>query len=395
MNQIEYAEEQMATLKNYFKILNLAKYAQNKKIKILCSLLITKETGFFVSELSKYGFDVRLVSSNPISTNLEVVKELKELGIKVYWIKKDNNGDFKKLLARSLEFNPDYIIDDGGDLVDLLQKLNIPSIKGCCEETTSGITIDKKIFNENHLKFPVIAVNNARTKNLMDNHFGTGQSTVDGIIRATQEMIAGKNVIICGYGNCGSGIAKRLTGFGARVSITEIDPIKALQAFYDGYKIGILSELGKTADIIITVTGGINAVSEKDFSKLKSGCILANAGHSNCEIDVNFLREKYSLIYESKNYDVFLRGKQRIILLGKGRIINVVAANGHPSEIMALSYSSQAAGLDFLLRNNLAPNIYELPTKYEDKIAKIHLTAKGQKLTALRTEQKDYFSGIL
>jgi adenosylhomocysteinase len=187
MNQIEYAEEQMVTLKNYFKILNLAKYTRKRKIKILCSLLITKETGFFISELSKYGFDVRLVSSNPISTNLEVVKELKEQGIKVYWIKKDNNGDFRKLLRKSLNFLPDYIIDDGGDLVDLLQEVEIPSIKGCCEETTSGITIDKKIFNENHLKFPVIAVNNARTKNLMDNHFGTGQSTVDGIIRATQE----------------------------------------------------------------------------------------------------------------------------------------------------------------------------------------------------------------
>lgn len=356
MELIKYSELQMRTFTYYGNTLDLEKYTNNT---LLCCLHITKETGVLIKFLHETGFKVELVASNPLSTNEQVKKELLSLGVNVYSVEGDYNI-LKNMWSKLLKKRPDYIIDDGGDLVDLAVACGIKSIKGCCEETTTGVTKELIQEKRGNLFFPVIAVNNARTKNLMDNHFGTAQSVLDGIIRSTQEIIAGKNILICGYGHCGSGLASRARGLGANVSVSEIDPIKTLQAYYDGYSVGSVDEMCKNADIIISATGCINTVGAKQLLSLKDNCILTNAGHSDCEIDVNFIKQEFDLIDTGDNFDIFKLNNKSIILLGKGRIINLVAANGHPSEIMSLSYSSQMAGLHYLLTNNLSGGVHFL-----------------------------------
>lgn len=328
-----------------------------------------------------------------MSTNLNVKNELNKNGIATYCVKTDCSNNLSLLWLRLLKEGPDYIIDDGGDLVDLAVKNKIESIKGCCEETTSGVIREFKFQKLNKLYFPVVAVNNARTKNLMDNHFGTAQSVFDGIIRATQEIIAGKRVVVCGYGNCGSGIAKRARGLGAQVFVSEIDPVKSLQAFYDGYAVGDLNKLCKDADIIITATGCIDVVDCAHLCKMKNNCVLANAGHSNCEINVEAIKNNFKLISSSDDREIFELNGRRIMLLGRGRIINLVAANGHPSEIMSLSYSSQLAGIHYLLANKLESKVNFLPSSYENDIAINHLKSKNIIIPKLSIEQKKYLFG--
>jgi len=361
--------------------------------KVLCCLHITKETGVFALELQKLGIDVSLVASNPLSTKTEVVKELERRKIKIYW----SHGDqisMHKVLLRGLRTNPEYIIDDGGELVTLVHSKKVRTIKGACEETTSGIIEEKKLERKNKLQFPVIAVNNSRTKNLMDNHFGTAQSILDGIIRATQEIIAGKNIVVCGYGHCGSGIAKNARALGARVSVTEVDSIKALQAFYDGFNVDISKKIFPFADIIITATGCTSVVNISHIKNLKKNCILANAGHSNVEIDVKLLRKRYKKINSiGEHIEVYRVNKKNIYLLGKGRIINLVAADGHPSEIMSMSYASQLSGLHFLVTNKLENKLHQLPPFYEEEIARQHLRNKQQFVEILDKEQKKYLYG--
>jgi adenosylhomocysteinase len=392
MKKIFYAKEQMTSFLRFSKFIDVDFRKNLKRKKLLCCLHITKETGVFALELKEKGVDILLVSSNPLSTDEDVVNELKSQGINTYWCNKDSDS-LELLMLKALEFKPDYVIDDGGDLIALIHKNKI-NILGACEETTSGINQEVKLENSGKLNFPIVAVNNARTKNLMDNHFGTGQSTLDGIIRSSQQIIAGKKIVICGYGHCGSGIAERSKGLGANVSIVEVDPIKVLQAFYAGFEVGLAKDLFPNADIIITATGCIDVVTSDHLKELKDGCIIANAGHSNVEINIKALKESFTFIDSVGNHlDVYELNNKKIYLLGKGRIINLVAANGHPSEIMSMSYASQLAGLYYVMSNDLKNNIYELPSKFEDEIARIHLSSKGYNIDVLTKAQKEYLFG--
>ena len=390
---IDYAKTQMGTFISFANSLAFEKYIYPNNIKILCCLHVTKETGVFVEWLNAKGFNIDLVASNPLSTDEQVKSELEDVGIKVFTTTDGSMANLKKIWKIALKNKPDYLIDDGGDLVELSGKLKINSIKGCCEETTSGVIKENFLQKNNTLSFPVIAVNNAKTKNLMDNHFGTAQSVLDGIIRSTNEIIAGKNILVCGYGHCGSGIADRAKGLGANVMISEINEIKALQALYDGFEVNSFDMIYKKADIIITATGCINVVDKKHFSNFKNGCILVNAGHSDCEINVKSLYSSHKVNKCMPHYEEFNNNGKRLILLGNGRIINLIAANGHPSEIMSLSYSSQIAGLFYLLNSKgLTNNIYQLPSIMENKIASIHLNNRSIMLTKLSSEQKKYLN---
>ena len=364
--------------------------------KILCCLHITKETGVFVLELARLGFDVTVVASNPLSTNIQVRNELEAQGIKVLAMNENDSVKLESLITQALECQPDYIVDDGGDLTRIAHTYKCGSILGCCEETTSGVIQIRNLHQDIGLNFPVIAVNNARTKELMDNHFGTGQSIIDGILQSTQGMLAGKNIVVCGYGHCGSGIAKRMKGMGAKVSVTEIDPVKALQAHYDGMTVSALGDLAPIADIIVTATASIDVVDEDVLLKVRDGCILANAGHSNTEINIDHLeRLSSSVTIVNDNVDRYELPGKDVFLLGKGRIINLIAANGHPSEVMALSYSSQLAGLHLLLTSTLDPGLHSLLPDYEQRIASNHLNWVGGKLTALTEGQSAYLNGSI
>jgi adenosylhomocysteinase len=369
-------------------------------LRIGACLHITAETANLVITLKEGGANVILTASNPLSTKLEIVEYLtKYEGIEVLSKPSETHEEYYSNIKKVIESSPNLLIDDGGDLIVTINKeyKTIASkIIGATEETTTGVIRINNLYNEGKLYFPVIAVNNAKTKHMFDNRYGTGQSTIDGILRATNILIAGKVAVVAGYGWCGKGVAWRLKGMGARVIVCEVDPIKALEAAMDGFEVKTMEEASKIGDIFITVTGNINVISSKHINNLKDGAILANSGHFNVEIDVSYLESKKisKRLIRDNLQEYIMPDARHIYLIAEGRLANLVAAEGHPADVMDMSFANQALALEYLAtkKNKLQPGVYDVLIEIDKKVAKLKLASMKITIDELTPEQINYIN---
>ncbi len=395
--KIEWAEDHMPALMKVRK--EFLKRKPFKNVVIGCTLHITKETGVLAKTLKAGGADVYLSPSNPLSTQDDVAAALAEEGINVFGWRGVTKEEYYECLTEIINSKPNILIDDGADLISTLHKEKqeyIDNVWGSMEETTTGVIRLKSMERDDALKLSVIAVNDAHTKMLLDNVFGTGQSTIDGILRATNVLLAGKTFVVCGFGNCGRGLAKRAEGMGCNVIVTETDPIKAIQAFYEGYRVMPLIEAAEIGDIFVTVTGDIHVIRKEHFEKMKSGVILANSGHFNVEIDVKSLeetaKEKINL---RKNLDKYeMPDGRKVYLIGEGRLCNLSAAEGHPSSVMQTSFAVQALSAEYITENKgkLKNKVYKVPENIDIKVAELALAGYGIKIDKLNPEQNKYLN---
>lgn len=377
-------------------------------VRIAMALHVTKETGMLVKTLIDGGAKVAITSCNPLSTQDDVVAALRKDGVEVYGYKGESRSDYYTYLRKVLSIKPHITIDDGCDLVTLVhssEKKYLSGILGGCEETTTGILRLRAMQKDGALKYPVIAVNDNQTKHLMDNYYGTGQSTIDAIMRASNTLFAGKTVVIAGYGDCGKGVALRSKGLGSNVIITEINPFKALQAAMDGFRVMPMGQAAPLGDIFVTVTGNCEVIRPEHVKVMKDGAILANSGHFDVEIDMTGLEKIASKKRRMRPYyDEYTilgrgahgaRGNKHIYLIGEGRLANLVAAEGHPSEVMSMSFCGQALAVQYLLKNaeKLKPGVYELPGALDQKISQLQLGTMGVRIDTLTPRQKKYLSG--
>jgi adenosylhomocysteinase len=389
--------------KNDMRVLSLIRQRFKKEkplkgIKIAACLHVTSETAVLMDVLRVGGAEISLCASNPLSTQDDVAASLvRDYGISVFAIKGEDKKIYYKHIRSVLAMQPNITMDDGADLVSTVHSSEFivqSNIMGGTEETTTGVIRLRALEREGKLKYPVIAVNDAQTKFLFDNRYGTGQSTIDGIMRATNRLIAGSNFIICGYGWCGKGIAMRAKGMGANVIVCEVSPLKALEAVMDGYKVMPLVSASKIGDIFVTATGNINVITEKHFLLMKDGAILGNSGHFNVEIDVASLEKlskKKKRIREFVDEYTLESGK-RIYLLAEGRLINLVAAEGHPACVMDMSFSNQALSVEYIRKNykKLENKVYRVPEEIDRTIANLKLKSMDIKIDNLTDEQKRY-----
>jgi adenosylhomocysteinase len=346
------------------------------------------------------GAEVVMTGCNPLSTQDDATAAGASLGLHMYGWREETNEEYYKNLNRVLDHEPDIIIDDGADMILLLHRQRrelLDKVIGACEETTTGIHRLRAMHEDGALEFPVMAVNDAYTKYLFDNRYGTGQSTFDSIMGSTNILIAGKTVVVCGYGWCGRGIALRAQGLGANVIVTEIDPIRALEARMDGYRVMSVREAVKHADILITVTGNIDVVSKEDFQVMKDGCILANSGHFNVEINSDDLK-KMAISSELLKPDIeeFQMGDgRRFYLLAEGRLVNLAGerGQGHPAEIMDMSFAMQALSTQYLLENKMDPGVYKTPDEKDYEVARLKLEAMDIEIDSLTERQRKYMEG--
>lgn len=369
-------------------------------IRICACLHVTSETANLVNTLKKAGAKVRLCASNPLSTQDDVAASLvKDYQIEVFAIRRENKDTYYNHIHKVLDINPHITMDDGADLVSTIHSEKeglTKEILGGTEETTTGVIRLRSLDKEGKLKYPIIAVNDANTKHLFDNRYGTGQSTIDGILRATNFLLAGSNFVVCGYGWCGRGIATRAKGMGAHVIVCEVNPLKALEAVMDGYPVMRLEEASPIGDIFVTSTGNRNVISKKQFLKMKDGAIVANAGHFNVEInlkDINSLSKGKTKPRD--NVEQFqLKNGKKINLLAEGRLINLAAAEGHPPMVMDMSFSNQALCCEYIYREgkNLEKRVYKVPSSIDERIAELKLKSMGISIDELTDEQKDYLS---
>ena len=393
---IEWAEMQMGALMQV-----RARFAKEKPldgIKIGMALHVTKETAVLAKTFIAGGAEVALCSCNPLSTQDDVAAALASEGFSVFAWKGETKEEYYRCLKNVLAFNPTLTIDDGCDLVSEIHKNHsnlIPQILGGCEETSTGVIRLKAMEKDKALKYPIVAVNESATKHLMDNVKGTGQSTIDGILRATNILLAGKNFVVCGYGDCGKGVAKRALGMDANIIITEVDPFRALQAAMDGFRVMPIKEASKIGDIFVTVTGNKNVIDIEHMKLMKEGAILANSGHFDAEININGLKKIAKSQRKIRPFmDEFTLDNKRIFILGEARLINLAAGEGHPSAIMAMSFINQSFACEFLVKNKgkLQPKVYVLPKENDDEIARLQLEAMNIKCDSLTSEQKLYAS---
>jgi len=369
-------------------------------LKIGLSLHITKETGILVRTLKAGGAEVALCSCNPLSTQDDVAAALaEEAGIHVYGYKGENNKDYYKYLHAVIDFGAHITIDDGCDLIsEIHQKFpeKIDNLIGGCEETTTGIHRLKSMEKDNALKYPIIAVNDNKTKHLMDNYYGTGQSTLDGIIRASNILFSGKTVVVAGYGSCGKGCALRARGMGANVIVTEVDRFRALQAVMDGFRVMPMHDAAPLGDIFITVTGDFHVITVEHVKQMKNSVILANSGHFDTEIDVKNIAEYAKNTRRVRPFldEYTLPDNKIVYIAGEGRLVNLAAAEGHPSEVMSLSFCGQALACKFLVDNKgqLENKVHLLPPEIDDFISNLQLQAMGIKIDTLTEEQKRYLN---
>ncbi|UCE40026.1 MAG: adenosylhomocysteinase [Candidatus Aminicenantes bacterium] len=371
-----------------------------KGIRMSACLHVTSETGNLMEVLKLGGADVRLTASNPLSTQDDVAAALvKHYGIPVFAIKGEDSKTYYKHINQSLDHSPHITMDDGADLVCAIhskRKELLPEILGGTEETTTGVIRLKSMAKAKVLHYPIIAVNDAKTKHLFDNRYGTGQSTIDGILRATNILIAGLNFVVVGYGWCGRGVAMRASGSGAKVIVCEVDPLRALEAVMDGYQVMSLNEAAKTGDVFVTVTGDKSVITREHFSKMKDGAIVANSGHFNVEIDIpaikNLSKKKRAIREFVDEYT--LKNGKKIFLLGEGRLINLAAAEGHPAVVMDMSFANQALSAQYLCQHSkkLHKTVYPVPSTIDEKIAGMKLKSMGIRIDKLTKEQKDYLS---
>jgi adenosylhomocysteinase len=362
------------------------------------SLHVTKETAVLVDTLMAGGADMALCGSNPLSTQDEVAAALAETGVNIYAWKGQTTKEYYWCVEQVIDHKPFITVDDGADLVGTIHSKRtevLPSIKGGTEETTTGVVRLRAMAHDGALKYPIIAVNDAYTKYLFDNRYGTGQSTIDGILRATGILLAGKNLVIAGYGWCGRGLALRGRGMGAKVIITETNPLKALEAIMDGFQVMPMAEAAEAGDIFITVTGNTGVIRREHLTKMKDGAILANSGHFNVEITIPDLEAMAVAKRQIRpNLEEYRLGDQRrLYLLGQGRLINLAAAEGHPSEVMDMSFANQALCIEHLVKQpKLKPKVYSVPKEIDELIASLKLNAMKAEIDTPTAEQKEYLA---
>lgn len=394
--RIEWAAEEMPALKGIAE--RFKKEKPLKGIRIAACLHVTTETASLVETLKAGGGEVSLCASNPLSTQDDVAASLvKNSGTPVFAIKGEDTKTYYRHINDTLSIKPHITMDDGADLVSILHKEKRSLLRyviGGTEETTTGVIRLKAMANASALEYPIVAVNDALTKHLFDNRYGTGQSTMDGIIRATNRLIAGSVFIVCGYGWCGRGTAMRAKGLGARVIIVETDPLKALEATMDGYEVMPIKDASRIGDIFVTATGNINIISKDCFPLMKDGAIVCNTGHFNVEIDIEGLAEISKSKREIRDFveGYTLKNGKTIYILAEGRLINLAAAEGHPSAVMDMSFANQALCTEYIVKEakKLEKKVYSVPQEIDNKIAHLKLKAMGIKIDTLTTEQKRY-----
>jgi adenosylhomocysteinase len=378
----------------------LSKEKPLKGVRISACLHVTSETGNLMKALKKGGAEIALTASNPLSTQDEVAAALvKNDSVPVFAIKGEDNKTYYRHINQALDQKPQITMDDGADLVSILhsQRKNlIEYVIGGTEETTTGVIRLKSMAKNKVLRYPIIAVNDAKTKHLFDNRYGTGQSTIDGILRATNILLAGINFVIAGYGWCGRGIAMRAEGGGAKVIICEVDPIRALEATMDGFQVMPLKEAAKIGDVFVTTTGDKSVIIRDHFLRMKDGAIVANSGHFNVEIDIPALEELSQKKRKIRDFveEYSLKSGRKVYLLGEGRLINLAAAEGHPATVMDMSFANQALSILYLNKKgkSLQKEVYGVPEKIDKEIARLKLKALGIKIDRLTPEQKKYLS---
>lgn len=392
---IEFAEAHMPLMAKIKERMEKEKPFEGLTIGL--ALHITKETAVLVKTLAAGGAKVAIASCNPLSTQDDVAAALAKEGFAVYGYKGENNEEYYRYIEAVISHNPDITIDDGCDLVSTIHTKHadmIGELVGGCEETTTGIIRLHAMEKDNALKYPVIAVNDNKTKHMLDNYYGTGQSAIDGLLRATNILLAGKTFVVGGYGDCGKGVALRAKGMGANVIVTEVDAFRAMQAVLDGYRVMPVADAAKIGDIFLTVTGDKHVLNTEHVKTMKDGAIVANAGHFDNEIDVAGMDEKWKkrrIRPFLEEYDI--DGK-KVYLAAEGRLVNLGAAEGHPSEVMATSFAGQTLACEYLVKNKgkLKPGVITLPEEIDNEIAELQLEVMGVKKDKLTAEQKKYLS---
>ena len=390
--EVDWAARQM-------KVLDEIKsdFMKNKPLEGLnigACMHVTKETANLMLTLKSAGANVSLCASNPLSTKDSVAAYLSENDVEVHAVHGVSNDDFFKHLNSVLDTKPDITMDDGADLVSLLhtERSDIP-VMGSMEETTTGVIRLKSMEKNNKLRFPVVAVNDSDTKHLFDNRFGTGQSAMDGVVRATDLLIAGLDVVVIGFGDCGKGVAERAYGMGAKVTIVEPNSVRALEALMHGYEVKTSINAAKIADVIVSVTGNMHALDKQHFDVMKDGVALANAGHFDVEINLNALKENSSQVDRVREHvESYKYNGKEILVLAEGRLVNLAAATGHPASVMDMSFANQALAAEWIKDNykELDPKVYTLPSEVDLKIAATKLELMGGELEILTKEQIDY-----
>jgi len=396
--RIEWANQNMPVLNRIQK--RFAKEKPLKGIRIGACLHVTTETASLMKTLKAGGANVSLCASNPLSTQDDVAASLsKNDKIPVFAIKGENHKTYYSHINAVLDAKPQFTMDDGADLVSVLhtkRKELLKGVQGGTEETTTGIIRLRSMAADGVLKYPIIAVNDAQTKHFFDNRYGTGQSTIDGIIRATNRLLAGSHFVVCGYGWCGRGVAMRARGMGANVIVTEVDPLPALEAVMDGFTVMPIRKAARIGDFFCTLTGDINVIRKEHFMMMKDGAIVANSGHFNVELDLDGLKKiaKSTRVMRPFVEEFTLKDGRRINILGEGRLINLAAAEGHPSSVMDMSFANQALSVEYMvkLKNPLAKEVYAVPEKIDKMIAKEKLAAMGIAIDRLTAEQKKYLA---
>ena len=396
--RIEWAGREMPVLRQIQE--RFAKEKPLSGIKLAACCHVTTETAHLAIALKNGGADAVLIASNPLSTQDDVAASLVvDHGISVYAIKGEDEKTYLRHVEIALDHRPNIIIDDGSDVVATLVKNRqdqLPELIGTTEETTTGIVRLRAMFNDGVLTFPAMNVNDADTKHFFDNRYGTGQSTLDGIIRATNVLLAGKTTVVVGYGWCGKGTALRARGLGANVIVTEVDPVRAIEAIMDGFRVMPMAEAAPLGDLFITVTGNKHVIRGEHFNVMKDGAIVCNSGHFDIEIDLETLGKNADNVKTVRPFtqQYTLKNGKSVIVLGEGRLINLAAAEGHPSAVMDMSFANQALACEYLVKNKgkLQPGLHSIPTEVDKEIARLKLQAMGIGIDTLTNEQVEYMN---
>ena len=396
--RIEWANQSMKVLQSIRK--DFIKNEPLKGMRISACLHVTTETANLAITLRDGGADVVLCASNPLSTQDDVAASLaRDYNISVFAIKGEDNDTYYSHIQAALDHKPHITMDDGADLVTVALSKRQDVVSGIIagtEETTTGVIRLRAMAKDGVLKYPIIAVNDAETKHMFDNRYGTGQSTIDGVIRCTNSLIAGSKFVVAGYGWCGKGLASRAKGMGADVIVTEINPTRAIEAVLDGHRVMSMTEAAKIGDIFVTVTGNKNVIAKEHFDLMKDGAIVANSGHFNVEIDIPSLEKMASSKRVTREFvdEYSLKDGRKIYLLGEGRLINLAAAEGHPASVMDMSFANQALSVEYLVKNHksLEHKVFAVPEELDKKVARLKLESMGMKIDRLTPEQEEYLA---
>ncbi|HEV2963249.1 MAG TPA: adenosylhomocysteinase [Candidatus Angelobacter sp.] len=396
--RIEWANQSMPVLQTIRK--EFIKNQPLKGIRISACLHVTTETANLAITLRDGGADVVLCGSNPLSTQDDVAASLvRDYNVSVHAIKGEDNDSYYKHILSALDHKPHLTMDDGADLVSTALTKRQDVVDGIIagtEETTTGVIRLRAMAKDGALRYPIIAVNDALTKHMFDNRYGTGQSTMDGVIRCTNSLIAGSKFVVAGYGWCGRGLASRARGMGAEVIVTEVDPTKAIEAVMDGYRVMSMNEAAKIGDIFVTVTGNKNVLSREHFENMRNGAVVANSGHFNVEIDIPTLERMASSRRQTREFvdEYAMKDGRKIYLLAEGRLINLAAAEGHPASVMDMSFANQALCCEYLVKHHksLERKVYSVPEDLDKRVARLKLESMGIKIDRLTPEQEEYLA---